>query len=384
MTPELSALFARVDDIRPEMMSVWSYLVNQDSGTKNKAKVDELEAAVQRYLERSGFAVRYHEYENAGNLLVAERGDTSQPFVCLVGHLDTVFADGTAADRPFTVRDGRVTGPGSLDMKGGVTVMLSALQILNEAGWKRYPVKVLLAGDEEVAHRGSNAAHDLVEEARGALFGLNFETSFNDNRVVLGRKGYGVYKVEVSGIGAHAGNNPEDGRSAILELARKIPEMEALADHAAGTLINVGVMGGGTVPNAIPEKAWCTVDVRYTKTSEIERVKAGFTEMCSRAYVDGTKMKAELTVDIPAMERTAASEVLFEKVNAIAQDAGLPAMTPVSVGGGSDSVFLSRAGVPTLCALGVKGEGNHTEREYALESSLAERVKLLIAVLSGV
>ena len=384
MNERLKELFDRVDELRPEMRATWAYLVDRDCGTKNKAGVDAVGAAVQKFLEKCGFSVRFHEYENAGNLLVAEKGDMTKPFVCLVGHLDTVFPDGTSADRPLIIRDGVVTGAGCLDMKGGVTILLYAMKILAEKGWDRYPVKILLAGDEEVAHRNSRAAHDLVEEARGGCMGFNFETSFLDNSVVLGRMGYCVYRVDVKGVGAHAGNNPEDGRSAIMELARKMIDIDALADHSKGTLVNVGTMGGGTVPNAIPDNAWCVVDIRFTKTSEIERVKRGMEAIGAKTYVEGTETKLAMNVDIPAMERTEASEALFEKVNAIALGAGLPAMTPKSTGGGSDSVFLSRAGVPTICALGVKGEFNHTEREYALEDSLFEREKLILAVLDQI
>ena len=380
----LKKLFARVEELKPEMRATWAYLVDRDCGSANKAGVDSLGISVRHFLEKCGFSVRFHEYEKAGNLLVAERGDMRKPFICLVGHLDTVFPDGASVERPLVFRNGIVTGAGCLDMKGGVTILLYAMKILAEQGWERYPVKILLAGDEEVAHRSSTAPRDLIEESRGALMGFNFETRFLDDSVILGRMGYLLYRVEVEGVSAHAGNNPEDGRSAIMELARKMIEIDALADHAEGTLINVGVMGGGTVANAIPDKAWCVVDIRFTKADEAERVKKAMAAIAGQAFIEGTRTVLEKKVDIPAMERTEASERLFEKVEAIAEAAGLPAMKPKCVGGGSDSVFLSRAGVPTICAMGVKGEFNHTEREYAIEQSLYEREKLILAVLEQI
>lgn len=384
MNERLTELFSRVDELKPEMRATWAYLVDRDCGSQNKAGIDSLGRAVKQFLEKCGFSVRFHEYEEAGNLLVAEKGDTTKPFICLVGHLDTVFPDGTSLDRPLILRDGKATGAGCLDMKGGITILLYAMKILAERGWDRYPVKILLAGDEEVAHRNSHAAYDLVEEARGGIMGFNFETGFLDDSVILGRMGYILYRVEVDGVSAHAGNNPEDGRSAILELAHKMIEISALADHSQGTLINVGVMGGGTVANAIPDKAWCVVDIRFMKAAEADRVKAGMDAIAARTVIEGTKTMLEKKVDIPAMERTEASEALFEKVNAIAKEAGLPELTPKCTGGGSDSVFLSRAGVPTICAMGVKGEFNHTDREYALEESLYEREKLILAVLDQI
>ena len=195
MTPEIESLFRDVDQAKPDMRATWAYLVNHDSGSKNKAAVDALQAFAAHTLKKCGFSVRFHEYEEAGNLLVAERGDMTKPFICLVGHLDTVFPDGEAAERPFTIRDGIVTGPGCLDMKGGITILLSAIRILAARGWDRHPVKILISGDEETAHRGSKAARDLVEEASGGFVGLNLDTGFADGSVVLGRKGYAVYRV---------------------------------------------------------------------------------------------------------------------------------------------------------------------------------------------
>lgn len=377
----LEQVFAALAAEKQPMLDTWQDLVNRDCGSRNKAGVDACGRRVQVFLESLGFRVRFHEYEKAGNFLVAERGDTSKPFVALLGHLDTVFPDGEAAARPFTVRDGRVTGPGVLDMKGGVTVMLYALKELIEAGWNRLPVKVLLPGDEEVGHGSSGAAEDLVREAKGALCGFNLETSYPDNSVVVERKGAAFFRLEVKGIGAHAGNNPQDGRSAIVELASKILKISALTDWGKGTTLNPGMVGGGTAANAIAEKAWCVIDVRYRTEAEFERVESALRDIASSSLVPDTHGSLTLTCRLAAMERTAGSEALFEKINAIAQRHGFPAMRAKAVGGGSDSAYLVKAGVPVVCALGVKGEFNHTVREYALESSLLERARLLAAIL---
>lgn len=269
----LEEIFQSIDQAKPAMMDTWKSLVNRDCGSGNKAGVDSVGQDIRRFLEPLGFMVRFHEYEKAGNMLVAEYGDMTKPFVILTGHMDTVFADGTAAERPFTVQDGRVTGPGVLDMKGGITVMLYAVKTLLESGWNRYPLKIILAGDEEVGHGWSDAAQDYRKEARGALMAFNYETGFIDNGIVLERKGCAQYRFDFHGVGAHAGNNPEDGRSAVKELCHKALDMEALTDMAEGTTVNVGVIAGGTVPNAIPENAWCRVDVRFRTMAGIERVE---------------------------------------------------------------------------------------------------------------
>lgn len=377
----LEEIFQSIDQAKPAMMETWKSLVDRDCGSGNKAGVDSVGQDIRRFLEPLGFKVRFHEYEKAGNMLVAEYGDMTKPFVILTGHMDTVFADGTAAERPFTVQDGRVTGPGVLDMKGGITVMLYAVKTLLESGWNRYPLKIILAGDEEVGHGWSDAAQDYRKEARGALMAFNYETGFIDNGIVLERKGCAQYRFDFHGVGAHAGNNPEDGRSAVKELCHKALDMEALTDMAEGTTVNVGVIAGGTVPNAIPENAWCRVDVRFRTMAGIERVEKALKEITDKVYIDQVQTTCRCEVKMGAMERLASSEALFDKANQIAREAGLPEMKAIAVGGGSDSAYITAEGVPALCAMGVKGQFNHTVREWVEESSLTERAKLSAALL---
>lgn len=372
----------KVDQNREAMVDTWKLLVDRDCGSGNKAGVDGVGRYVKDFLEKCGFKVWFHEYEKAGNMLVAEYGDASKPFIVLTGHMDTVFGDGTAAARPFTIKDGKVTGPGVLDMKGGVTILLYAVRFLLEAGYNRYRIKIILAGDEEVAHGNSTASADYEKEAKGAVMGFNLETGFVDNSVVIERKGVAQYLFEVDGVGAHAGNNPEDGRSAVEELAHKILDIQAETDWQEGTTVNCGVIAGGTVANAVPEHAWVKVDVRFKTTAGMERIEKAFQKIAKKQYVESTTTCCKKLVVFPPMERLESSEKLFERAEAIAEKYGFPKAKAIAVGGGSDSAHLTACGIPTLCALGVRGQFNHTEREWAEEESLFERTKLLMALLS--
>ena len=375
-------LFDKVDQNREAMVDTWKLLVDRDCGSGNKAGVDGVGRDVKDFLEKCGFKVWFHEYEKAGNMLVAEYGDASKPFIVLTGHMDMVFGDGTAAARPFTIKDGKVTGPGVLDMKGGVTILLYAVRFLLEAGYNRYRIKIILAGDEEVAHGNSTASADYEKEAKGAVMGFNLETGFVDNSVVIERKGVAQYLFEVDGVGAHAGNNPEDGRSAVEELAHKILDIQAETDWQEGTTVNCGVIAGGTVANAVPEHAWVKVDVRFKTTAGMERIEKAFQKIAKKQYVESTTTCCKKLVVFPPMERLESSEKLFERAEAIAEKYGFPKAKAIAVGGGSDSAHLTACGIPTLCALGVRGQFNHTEREWAEKESLFERTKLLMALLS--
>ena len=143
----------------------------------------------------------------------------------------------------------------------------------------------------------------------------------------------------------------------------------------------MGVVGGGTVPNACAEKAWALVDLRYRTLEGYDRVEAGLKALETKHDVEGTKTRVKRIAKVDPMLRLTSSMSLFEKANHTAIKNGFPAMTAKEVGGGSDSAYLTRVGVPTLCALGVKGAFNHTVREYALLDSVFERIRLTATLL---
>lgn len=370
------------DAHKDDMVDLWKQMVTIDSGIGVKEGGMEMGNLCAGILEKLGFSIRRVSYEKCGDTIIGERGDLSKPYTILMGHMDTVFFKGEPEKRPFTIKDGKAYGPGVLDMKGGVTILLYAVRFLLEAGYNRYRIKIILAGDEEVAHGNSTASADYEKEAKGAIMGFNLETGFVDNSVVIERKGVAQYLFEVDGVGAHAGNNPEDGRSAVEELAHKILDIQAETDWQEGTTVNCGVIAGGTVANAVPEHAWVKVDVRFKTTAGMERIEKAFQTIAKKQYVESTTTCCKKLVVFPPMERLESSEKLFERAEAIAEKYGFPKAKAIAVGGGSDSAHLTACGIPTLCALGVRGQFNHTEREWAEEESLFERTKLLMALLS--
>lgn len=371
-----------IDAHKDDMVDLWKQMVTIDSGIGVKEGGMEMGNLCAGILEKLGFSIRRVSYEKCGDTIIGERDDLSKPYTILMGHMDTVFFKGEPEKRPFTIKDGKAYGPGVLDMKGGVTILLYAVRFLLEAGYNRYRIKIILAGDEEVAHGNSTASADYEKEAKGAIMGFNLETGFVDNSVVIERKGVAQYLFEVDGVGAHAGNNPEDGRSAVEELAHKILDIQAETDWQEGTTVNCGVIAGGTVANAVPEHAWVKVDVRFKTTAGMERIEKAFQKIAKKQYVESTTTCCKKLVVFPPMERLESSEKLFERAEAIAEKYGFPKAKAIAVGGGSDSAHLTACGIPTLCALGVRGQFNHTEREWAEEESLFERTKLLMALLS--
>ena len=372
-------VFAYIDDHKAQMMDLWQDLVNQDSPASYREGVDLVAKRVFKELEEAGASTRWDE---EGKALIAEIPGDSRAPVLLLGHMDTVFPVGEAARRPFTVEGSRVTGPGALDMKGGVAVMLSALKALHSAGFSGRPLKVILVSDEEIAHNGSKATVMLQREARGCAACFNCETGYEDDSLVIGRKGGVVFKAAVHGIAAHAGNNPRQGRSAIWEMAKKIDDIQNMTDWDKGITFNVGTIKGGTVSNAIP--GYCEVegDIRFQDPDISPLVKEELLKVLNHTYIEGTKTELLLYHEgMLPMKMTEENRKLFEFVKKTGEENGIPVSEGKLVGGGSDSGYVVYAGVPTVCAMGVKGRFNHTRDEYALKDSLFERAKLLGAVI---
>lgn len=372
-------VFAYIDDHKAQMMDLWQDLVNQDSPASYREGVDLVAKRVFKELEEAGASTRWDE---EGKALIAEIPGDSRAPVLLLGHMDTVFPVGEAARRPFTVEGSRVTGPGALDMKGGVAVMLSALKALHSAGFSGRPLKVILVSDEEIAHNGSKATVMLQREARGCAACFNCETGYEDNSLVIGRKGGVVFKAAVHGIAAHAGNNPRQGRSAIWEMAKKIDDIQNMTDRDKGITFNVGTIKGGTVSNAIPDYCEVEGDIRFQDPDISPFVKEELFKVLNHTYMEGTKTELLLYHEgMLPMKMTEENRKLFEFVKKTGEENGIPVSEGKLVGGGSDSGYVVYAGVPTVCAMGVKGRFNHTRDEYALKDSLFERAKLLGAVI---
>ncbi len=374
-----------IDGHRDAMIDFWRQLVQIESGSANKAGVDAVAHRVQEELDTIGAHTEIHEMKRAGNMLVSVLNeDVPEAPVLLLGHMDTVFPDGTVAARPFTLRDGKAYGPGVLDMKGGVTIAVFAMKALKEAGWAKRPVRLVLAGDEEVGHCDSDCDQQIMEQARGAVAAFNCESGRLGNEVVVQRKGALTYRMDVTGIAAHAGNEPEKGRSAILEVAHKVIAIQNLTDWQQGTTYNVGVISGGTVANAVPDTASILIDVRYLKKEYVPDIEDKLQDVARTNYVNGTKASlTRLSCCIP-MERMTETDGLLAKVQDAYASFGMPRPSGITVGGGSDSAYTVAAGVPTICAMGVEGSRHHSPEEYASVESLYARAKALAYVVTMV
>src|ERR1017187_7243884 len=346
---------------RDAIVSTIRELVEIESPSDNKGAVDRIaDAVAQKFSQLGGnvkvkFKVRVHPAKDRGNHLQVDfPGKSAAKPVLLLGHYDTVYPLGILAAMPCRAVDNKLTGPGVLDMKSGIALMLHALAALQDwhkAGLPR-PVTVFLVSDEEVGSDSSRAITEALAKKAAAVLVLEPAYGFQ-GAVKTARKGVGGYLVKVTGKAAHAGLDFQKGANAILELARQIEKISSFTELKKGLTVNVGVVSGGSRTNVVPAEAEAQVDVRIARLKDA----AGIDKQMRSLRPFNRKCKIEITggINRPPMERTAGVAALYAQAAAIARELGWK-LGEAAVGGGSDGNFTAALGIPTLDGLG--GVGN--------------------------
>lgn len=364
---------------RPAMEAALADLVGRSSFTGDGTGLRSMLDAVEPMLAGAGLAgERIPGAFYAPHL--AFRGPAAGAPVLLVGHLDTVFPRGSFEG--FRREGDRGIGPGAYDMKGGLVVMLFGLAAAARAGiLARVPVAGLIVSDEEA---GSPDSQPLLRaRARGAACALVFESGRAGDLIVTRRKGVASLRVEAHGVAAHAGNEPERGRSAIWSLARFVDRVQPLGDPGRGLLVNVGTFHGGTSKNTVPERAVCEVDLRFDTAADGRDLAARVEAAARDAALPGTRLEVLPAAWRDPLERTEASAALAAEYGACQRACGLGAGEAPLVGGGSDACTTGAAGVPSIDALGPRGKGFHTREEEVDLASLVPKAQALLRFLAG-
>jgi glutamate carboxypeptidase len=354
-------------------------LVRLESPSGDAPAINRCMAELGSRLQALGGTITRISGGPAGDHLRAEFGGGGRRTL-LLGHIDTVWPVGTLAERPFRVADGRLAGPGVLDMKAGLALAALAIRALaRDPGGLPGRLLMLVTTDEEV---GSAASRPVIEaEALASDAVLVLEPALPDGALKTSRKACGAFVLRVSGHAAHAGVEPERGASAISELARQIPRVEALADPAAGTTVNVGVIRGGLRPNVVAADAEAAVDVRAPSAAEAARIASA---LAALTPLDGrTRLSITGGFDRPPMERSEGAARLFAMARDVAAGLGRT-LGEGDTGGGSDGNLTAALGVPTLDGLGAVGGGAHAEDEHVTIADLPWRGALLAGLLREV
>ena len=383
---ELDALRASVTSHLPAYLRDLERLVNIDCGSYTPAGVDEIGRWVTAYLEGMGadVDVRPDPSGRYGATVVGTFSGTPGGLrVLLIGHMDTVFDPGTAADRPFRIDDGVAYGPGVTDMKSGLLAGLYALRaILGEVRELPFERLTFIANPDEEIGSPTSSVH-IRTAAADADAALVLECARANGDIVSARKGILDTRIAINGRAAHAGVEPEKGRSAILEAARIVRELHALNGRWDGVTVNVGKIAGGTRPNVVAERCDLDVDVRSTTADGLREVEAAVRDIAAAREVPDTTVDLEVRVAWLPMEKLERSGRLVDHATAIAARLGFD-VKDTATGGASDANSTSGMGVPTLDGLGPIGGNDHSPAEYLDVDSIVPRTTLLAGLLLAI
>jgi glutamate carboxypeptidase len=377
----MRALLAGARRKESDLLALIQALVRAESPSDDKAAVDACGALAVTRAKLLGARVKLHRQHGFGHIIEARfgpraRSAASKPLL-LLGHIDTVWPVGTLKSMSCRIADGRLWGPGTLDMKAGVAMAFTAIEMLTEAGMLDREIVLLLNSDEEIGSPVSRPITERLAAECSAVYvlepaqGLAYKTA---------RKGTGNWRVDVKGIAAHAGVDFEKGVSALRELARVIEAVSGWTDLKRGLTVTVGLAGGGSKTNVIPAQAWAEVDVRIARKADGSRIARKFAALkpvdrrCSLAVSGG--------INRPPMERTRGTVALYRLARALAGELGLD-LQEAATGGASDGNFTSALGIPTLDGMGAVGDGAHAPHESILLEHLAPRTALLAALLAS-
>ena len=348
--------------------------VEIETPTENPQQVNQLMAVVaDGYRDLPATTERVAGKDGCGDHLIARSAwGQDKPGILVLSHLDTVHPMGFIERLPFKVEGDSAFGPGIYDMKGGAYIAYRAFRHLcGEAERPALGVTHLYVSDEEI---GSPTSRGLIEaEGHKAKYVLVTEPARDGGKVVTSRKGVARFEVFVKGVPAHAGSRPEDGRSAVRELAHIIQTLEAMTDTKRGVTVNVGVVRGGTRPNVIPEEAYAEVDLRVPTLADADDFVPKILNL--KSQTDGVTVKVVGALNRPPYEKNNSGAALYEHAKSIAAEIGFD-LVDTYTGGGSDGNFTAPH-TATLDGLGVDGKGAHTHYEQMYISSIEPRARLL-------
>jgi glutamate carboxypeptidase len=380
---DVDTLRARAEARYPEFLETLETMVNIDCGSYSPDGVNRIADLCERRFADHGWEVdrRAHDGEpRLGDLVIGRLHGTGGPNVLLVGHTDTVFDDGTAAERPFRIEGDRARGPGVSDMKAGLLAGFFATHVLQDVGFDGFgTITYVCNPDEEI---GSPFSGPVIRDlARAHDVALVLEGARENGDIVSARKGVTDYAIRIDGRAAHAGVEPEKGRNAILQAAHTILALQALNGRWPGVTVNVGVLHGGTRSNVIAERCDLHVDLRSPELATLEEAEAEIARICSESAVPEVTIRSDPRGWHRPMEKGEGAQRLVDIAIGAASELGFE-LRDAATGGASDANTTSSAGTPTIDGLGPVGGDDHGPAEWVDLRSIVPRTALLAAIIA--
>jgi len=380
----LEAAASRYD----EFVDALRGMVNVDCGSYTPDGVNRIADMCERRFQAAGWDVERIRHRprddepQLGDLVIGRRLGSGGPRVLMIGHTDTVFDPGTVEQRPFRIEGDRALGPGVSDMKGGLLAGFFAVDVLDALGEDGFgQITYICNPDEEI---GSPWSRELISAAAAeADVALVLEGARANGDIVSARKGVSDYRIEVIGRAAHAGVEPEKGRSAVLQAAHTIVALHELNGRWPGVTVNAGVVHGGTRPNVVAERCVIEVDVRSPREETLAEAEAEVERIARTVAVPGVEIRVTAGKWHRPMEKTGRAVALADLATRVAAELGFE-LRDAATGGASDANTTSALGVPTLDGLGPVGGDDHGPGEWMDLTSVVPRVALLAGLISRV
>lgn len=345
--------------------------VNIDSGSCDIEDVNRFANKVEYEFRKIGMVVSRIKQEDTGDFIECTVGSGSKK-ILLLGHMDTVFPSGTAKSRPFSIKDNILYGPGVLDMKGGIVILLYAIKNVMGRLPNDTQLSVFLNSDEEIGSKYSK--ENILRMAKDSVACISFEGA-KPGTLTTERKGILSFKIGLRGIPAHSGVNYNKGRSAIEEISHKICRLYNLADKENGISVNVGKIAGGNKINIVAEYAEAEVEIRYFNKEDRDRLHKEVEDIVNNNYVEGVKASVDILSERPPLVSDYNNKRLFQMAKIEANKLGRNIIER-KTGGGGDVSFAGSVGIPVIDGMGPEGEDSHTEGEFATIDSFPFKIEL--------
>ena len=365
---------------REEMIEFVSQLVEMESPTSDPKSQQPVIRTLSAAFQKLGMEVAIRPGQSSGGVLQAHfAGEADRGYQLLVGHCDTVWPIGTLLEMPLCRDGNRLAGPGLFDMKSGLAHMVFALRALRDLRVPRpLPVRVLINSDEEVGSTDSRDTIRRAAEGAGRVYVLE-PSAGNDGKLKTARKGIAQFTLKISGKASHAGLAPEEGVSAILELANVVKRLWELNNPKHGLSVNVGVVQGGLRANVVAPEASARVDVRVTSQEQLKEIESAIAAL--RPTLPGATFQVEDWISQLPLERKLLHRPLWKQAQKAAGELGFE-LQETTVGGGSDGNLTGQF-APTLDGLGAVGGGAHARHEFIYLDRMLERTALLGLLLAS-
>jgi glutamate carboxypeptidase len=383
-----SSLRSRIEPRFDDYVAALREMVDVDCGSFTPAGVNRIADLCEELFRAGDWKVDRRAHTPAegeqqlGDIVVGHLDGAGGARLLLIGHMDTVFPDGTAAERPFHVDGDRATGPGTIDMKSGLLAGFFAVEALREAGFGGFGrISYVCNPDEEI---GSPLSKPVIRElARDSDVCFVLEGGRENGNIVSARKGIADVMIEIHGRAAHAGVNPGRGRSAILEAAHKILALQELNGRWPGVTVNAGVIEGGTRSNVVPERCSLHVEVRSPEESSFGEAVGEVTRIGETATVPDVSATVKVLEAHRPMQKTEATARLVALAREVAAGLGFD-IGDQATGGASDANTTAAEGVPTLDGLGPVGGDPHGPDEWLDLASVVPRIAMLAGLIARV